>query len=183
MRSLPPASSIDSDKLLFQSPFGGRNGPPPSPPPPMQLPPPPPPAERPAILSELMDERHTNPFLAMMVEESGGVAQEAPEVGTEDGDQGMSEAASAGFIDDSAEAGDDDGGYSWRDDESVQEIELDPGMGHLIAGSFSSGADTLSVSAAPAPKPPPKLLPGTAELFLCRPGIAAFPFGAGDLQT
>lgn len=183
MRSLPPASSIDSDKLLFQSPFGGRNKPPPSPPPPMQLPPPPPPAERPAILSELMDERHTNPFLAMMVEESGGGAQEAPEVGTEDGDQGMSEAASAGFVDDSAEAGDDDGGYSWRDDESVQEIELDPGMGHLIAGSFSSGADTLSVSAAPAPKPPPKPLPGTAELVLCRPGIAAFPLGAGDLQT
>ena len=58
-------------------------------------------------------------------------------------------------------------GDSWRDDtlddESVQEIELDPGMGHLIAGSFSGGAETLCVNAAPAPKPP-KPVPGVAQL-------------------
>ncbi len=168
IRSLPPASSIDSDKLLFQSPFGGREPPlprpevipQPEPPPPS---PPPRPAERPEILSELMDERHTNPFLAMMEEERGTTAQEALELGTEDGEQGMSEGVSAGFVDDSAEAGDDDGGYSWRDDESVQEIELDPGMGHLIAGSFSSGAETLSVSAAPAPKQQPRPPPGSSN--------------------
>lgn len=166
-RTLAQASSIDSDKLLFQSPFGGKHPPATSPTlyrsqVEQQLEDPPPPAHRPNILSELIDERDTNPFLAMMAEQSGAAAaaQDPVEAGAEDADQAYSEGASVIFVDDSAEARDDDDDDerdSWRDetldDESVQEIELDPGMGHLIAGSFSSGADTLCVNAAPAPKP------------------------------
>lgn len=43
------------------------------------------------------------------------------------------------------------------DADSVQEIVLDPGMGHLIAGGFGT-AETIGVSCAPSPsprKPPP----------------------------
>lgn len=165
-RILAQASSIDSDKLLFQSPFGGKHPPMPSPTlyrrqVEQQVQDSPPPAHQPNILAELMEERDTNPFLAMMAEQSGAAAaaQDALEACAEDADQAYSEGASVIFVDDSAEAGDDDDERdSWRDDtlddESVQEIELDPGMGHLIAGSFSSGAETLCVNAAPAPKPP-----------------------------
>ena len=38
------------------------------------------------------------------------------------------------------------------DAESVQEIVLDPGMGHLIAGGFGS-AESIGVSTAPSPAP------------------------------
>ncbi|CAL8467730.1 g7268 [Coccomyxa elongata] len=168
-RTLAQASSIDSDKLLFQSPFGGKHPPATSPTlnrpqVDQQLEDPPPPAHRPNILAELSDERDTNPFLAMMAEQSGAAAaaQDPVEATAEGADQAYSEGASVIFVDDSAEARDDDDDDgderdSWRDDtlddESVQEIELDPSMGHLIAGSFSSGADTLCVNAAPAPKP------------------------------
>ena len=38
------------------------------------------------------------------------------------------------------------------DAESVQEIVLDPGMGHLIAGGFGS-AESIGVSTAPSPSP------------------------------
>ena len=38
------------------------------------------------------------------------------------------------------------------DAESVQEIVLDPGMGHLIAGAFGS-AESIGVSTAPSPSP------------------------------
>ena len=174
-RTLAQASSIDSDKLLFQSPFGGKHPPMPSPTlyrpqVELQLQDAPPPAHQANILAELMDERDTNPFLAMMAEQSSAASatHDVVEACAEDADQAYSEGASAIFVDDSAEAGDDD--YerdSWRDDtlddESVQEIELDPGMGHLIAGSFSGGAETLCVNAAPAPKPP-KPVPGAAQL-------------------
>jgi len=54
-----------------------------------------------------------------------------------------------------AENGESEGDDS--DADSVQEVVIDPGMGHLIAGGFGS-ADSIGVSASPTPtpkKPPP----------------------------
>ena len=47
------------------------------------------------------------------------------------------------------------------DAESVQEIVLDPGMGHLIAGGFGS-AESIGVSTAPSPSPR-HLAPGVSS--------------------
>ena len=56
------------------------------------------------------------------------------------------------------------------DADSVQEIVLDPGMGHLIAGGFG-GSESIGVSSSPMPtpkKPPPGMqrhtLPNPADL-------------------
>lgn len=190
-RSLPQAHSIDSDKLLFQNPFSEeaytkeRA---------LRQPPTAARAEQQPGSKEpdLADERDTNPFLsdppAPQQQFTSGQPDLAQERGTNPFLSAIPDAAETEEPQQEAEEtreydvsihdsyGDDeigegnaeDDGQSWQalaEDEVVQEMDIDPGMGHLIAGSFSHGADTVSVSSAPPRTPRPTA--GDSPPFEC----------------
>jgi hypothetical protein len=181
-RVLPQTHSIDSDKLLFQNPFseepfmkdpalhGASAG---------QLPGH---TEQQASMLEETNpfltevaqpplESATNPFVAEVVEghtaRAGGwrdpelSADEAEEAPTLDMPPAHDQGSEGSFDHDVSQCG------TPAKDEAVPAAALDPGRGHLIAGSFSAGAETVSISTLP-PRTP-KQSAGASSL---RPGIS-----------